>query len=535
MIEPINNILEILCRVCFSNAGYLIKLKENKIENIAFYGETFYLPELLSKFLIEKHNSGDLEKEDYAGKAIIKKLNFNFPVNAIFIKKLYSNENNELFFVILLSSKSGNFKSVFNNEVKNILIVLTEKLKISGEENKQNSGISKSNKEYLLKHYRNFFDLLLEVSEDLIFILDRSGYFVTVNDFGAASLDYGTEEIIGKHFLEFVSPNDKISAEKAFGRLIENDKITTSEIIFLSKYGKEIIFEISGNSLSEDGRIAGVLGVGKNITQLRVFEEKINQTNNKLIEANRIISIERQRSQRQKAILFELNKMKSKFISNISHELRTPLASIIGFSETISSDHTLPIEMRNEFNDIILNEAKRLAKLINDVLDISKIENGELELNKIDADIVKILIEAVNNNKSDIEKKNIILSVDLPKESVILKVDEERISQVLNGLLTNAVKFTGEGGRISVSAHEFYKEFEISISDTGIGIPSKDLPNIFQKFYKVNRPGMEIPGTGLGLVFVKQIVDLHKGFITILSDVNKGTTVIFKLPKTSKT
>ena len=105
---------------------------------------------------------------------------------------------------------------------------------------------------------------------------------------------------------------------------------------------------------------------------------------------------------------------------------------------------------------------------------------------------------------------------------------------MLNNILNNAVKFTPLKGRIIISALGLYKEIEITISDTGIGIPEKDLPYIFQKFCRVSRPGTEIPGTGLGLVFVKQIVDLHKGFISIQSEVNKGTTVILKLPKDSK-
>ncbi len=531
MIELFNNILEIICRLSISNAGCVIKLNYDTQETIAFFGDKSEIANPLSRVLFEKYITGELEKDFSNNPDFIKKLDCGFPVNSFLVKKLYSDMNKESFFLILLSKEPENFAKGLEPHIDRTINILIEKLKqnINTDEDHLNP-----NKEYILKHYRGFFNLLLGVSEDFIFILDRNGCFVTVNDFGAASLDFGPEELVGKHFLDFVLVKDKTAAEKAFGRIIEQDKIITFETIFLSKYGDEIIFEISGNSLWENGKIAGVLGVGKNITELRVFEEKISQINIKLIEANRIILIERQRSQRQKAILFELNNMKSKFISNISHELRTPLASIIGFSETISSDSDMPVEMKNEFNEIILNEAKRLAKLISDVLDVSRIENGELELNKTDADIVKILNESVNINKTIIEKKNITLTVDFPKESVNLRVDEERILQVLNGLLTNAVKFTGNGGRITISAHEFYKEFEISITDTGIGIPAKDLPYIFQKFYKVNRPGMEIPGTGLGLVFVKQIVDLHKGFITILSDINKGTTVIFKLPKASK-
>ena len=101
----------------------------------------------------------------------------------------------------------------------------------------------------------------------------------------------------------------------------------------------------------------------------------------------------------------------------------------------------------------------------------------------------------------------------------------------MRALLNNSIKFTPAGGRITISGQSLYKEFEIIFSDTGVGIPEKDLPNIFQKFYRVNRPGTEIPGTGLGLVFVKQIVDLHKGLITVESEIDKGTSFVIKLPK----
>ena len=109
--------------------------------------------------------------------------------------------------------------------------------------------------------------------------------------------------------------------------------------------------------------------------------------------------------------------------------------------------------------------------------------------------------------------------------------DEERLQEVLQALLSNAVKFANNGGRITVIGQSLFKEFEIIISDTGIGIPRKDLPNIFEKFYRVSRPGQEIPGAGLGLVLSKQVIDLHKGLITVESEENKGSAFIIKLPK----
>src|ERR1035437_7569827 len=271
--------------------------------------------------------------------------------------------------------------------------------------------------------------------------------------------------------------------------------------------------------------------VGKNTTQLRELTDEMENLRMKLIEANRIISIERQRANQRKSFLEELNKMKSDFVTNRSHELRTPLASIIGFSETIDSDPDMPDAMKTEFNSTILNEGKRLARLINDVLDISKLEGDAIDIVKSRFNVILILNEVIESQIKNAQAKNITLSRELPEEEVLIDADKERISQTIGRLLNNAVKFTNEKGRIKVIAKNLFNEFEIIISDTGIGIPEADLPYIFQKFYRVSRPGTEIPGTGLGLAFVKQIIYLHKGFITVQSEVGKGTTFAIKLPK----
>ncbi|MCE1189639.1 MAG: ATP-binding protein [Ignavibacteria bacterium] len=370
---------------------------------------------------------------------------------------------------------------------------------------------------------------LIETADDLIFSLDRQGNFTSVNNAGALNLEYLPFEMIGKHFLEFVSEEHKALIARSFQEILKSKKVVTFDAFFISKYSKEIIFEINARAMYEGARIDGVLGIGRNITNRRATQEKMKELNNKLIEANRIISIERDRAKQKISILEELNRLKNEFVSNVSHELRTPLASIIGFAETMDSDRDMPEEMRVEFNQIILNEAKRLAKLINDVLDISKIEEGKVVLNKSEFNLVEILEPLIEQYAKKIQDKGIVFWYELPKHKVITFGDKGRLYQVVENLLSNALKFTNEG-RITLLAQTLYREFEIIITDTGIGIPKKDLPYIFQKFYRVSRPGAEIPGTGLGLAFVKQIVDLHKGFITLQSEEHKGTTAIIKLP-----
>jgi len=189
----------------------------------------------------------------------------------------------------------------------------------------------------------------------------------------------------------------------------------------------------------------------------------------------------------------------------------------------------MPQELRDEFNQIILTEAKRLATLINDVLDISKIEEGKIELVKSEFSFNEVLNQLVEEYQRQAREKGIIFRSEVPEQQIFLFADKSRIIQVLDNVLSNAIKFTTQG-RITLIVQSMYRECEIIVTDTGIGIPKKDIPFLFQKFYRVSRAGSEIPGTGLGLAFVKQIIDLHKGYITIKSEEDKGSTVVIKLP-----
>jgi signal transduction histidine kinase len=221
--------------------------------------------------------------------------------------------------------------------------------------------------------------------------------------------------------------------------------------------------------------------------------------------------------------------MKTEFVSNISHEFRTPLASIIGFSESIASDPSMTAEHKREFNEVILAEGKRLAKLINNVLDLTRLEKGEIGLNTSTFNFVALLEKVIASRLNEIKNKGLHFTQELPQKEIKIKGDKERLIQVFNSLLDNAVKYTGKGGRISVFVNSLYKEFEVIITDTGIGIAKKDLPYIFQKYYRDSKSTEQYAVKGLGLVFVKEIVDLHKGSISVQSELNEGTTFIVKL------
>ena len=379
-------------------------------------------------------------------------------------------------------------------------------------------------------NFKNKFEILLNVSEDLIFILNSSGYFEVVNDNGAKKLGYNATDLIGKHFTDLIDSSNAKSVSESINKLLNNDEMVTFQASVSLKDDRKVIYEFNCRSIKENSNINNLMGIGRDITQTINDQNKILELDEKLTEANRLILIERQRSTYSKSMLEELNRLKNEFMSSISHEMRTPLASIIGFSETIDTDTQMPVEMRKEFNKIILKEGKRLARLINDVLNITKLEGGEIKLEKKRVDIVKLIEKIIKEIKPNIIKKEIKLTTDLPNDESILIIDEDKIYQILFELLNNAIKFTPKGGRITVIGQTLYKEFEIIISDTGVGIPEKDISFVFQKFYRAERNESETEGAGLGLVFVKQIVDLHKGFISIQSNAGKGTSFNIKLP-----
>lgn len=388
--------------------------------------------------------------------------------------------------------------------------------------------------EKLLKlgDWKGLFLGLFDIARELFFVLDENGSIITINQFGASSLDYTTQELKGKHFMDLIDPFYTQLVNASINLALKNDD-SFFEASLVNKFEKVNRYQISIRTIKKDEIVIGLLGVGKDVTMQRKLENELIDLKPKLVEAERLISLERARSSHQKMMLEELNKMKSEFVSNISHELRTPLASIVGFSETIASDPNMPVEMRNEFNLIILNEGKRLAKLINDVLDLSRMETGRIAINKSKMDIVKLIHRLINNNRDLIDSRNLILTLEAPYDEIVIEADEERLLQALDSIMENSIKFSKEGGRIKVILNNLYREVEIVISDTGIGIPEKDLPYLFQKFYRVNRPDSDISGAGMGLVFVKQIVDLHKGLINIQSEPNKGTSVLIKLLKSN--
>src|SRR5262244_2366955 len=226
------------------------------------------------------------------------------------------------------------------------------------------------------------------------------------------------------------------------------------------------------------------------------------------------------------------NRHKSEFLANMSHELRTPLNAIIGFSEVLQEKLFGDLnDKQAEYTSDILTSGQHLLSLINEILDLSKVEAGRMELELALFDLPLAIDNARTFVRERAVKHGITLDVDVDERLGEYMGDERKIKQILLNLLSNAVKFTPEGGRISISANKTDNGAEISVSDTGIGIAPEDRAKIFEEFRQVGRDyAHKGEGTGLGLTLAKKFVELHGGKIWVESEVGKGSSFTFTLP-----
>ena len=540
MNELIDNTFKILAKVTNSKTGLLLRINNFESSVMSIVGGNPAMFEEFIQSLAHLHRSIGIGYDSVEILPVYKSIVNELDVQSCFIQNVYSiNEQNDSVYLVLFSDEINKLLHSENDACMSILNILRNQVKELFYESLNEESLlpfadNKVDADTIVKNWEENFKNLLLISNDLIFILDKDGCFLKVNNSGSLLLDYTERELLGKHFLELVPTEENIEVSEAISKMLQSDKVIKFTTNLKTKLNRLTSFEITGRTIIRDGKVIGMLGIGNDISRMKKYEDELIKLKPKLTEAQRLISLERARLWQQGSLIEELDRLKSEFVSNISHEFRTPLASIIGFSETIVSDPDLPEEMKSEFNKVILYEGKRLAKLINDVLDISRIEGGRIILNKTCFNLVEILKEVVEHNRESALKKRITLEFEHPQDQILIEADKEKIAQSFEALINNAIKFTNEDGRVKVIVINLFKEVEIVISDTGIGIPKKDLPYIFQKFYRVSRPGTEIPGTGIGLVFVKQMIDIHKGMISVQSEIGNGTSFSVKFLKSFK-
>jgi signal transduction histidine kinase len=277
-------------------------------------------------------------------------------------------------------------------------------------------------------------------------------------------------------------------------------------LIYLSNAKREHAFSDSDVVLLQT--LAGSMGVA--LENARLYRE-IEQKSRELESASR---------------------HKSEFLANMSHELRTPLNAIIGFSEVLSERMFGEInEKQEEYVGDILESGRHLLSLINDILDLSKIEAGKMELEPTEFDLSSAIENTLVLVKERAQRRGISLTHTLDEHLGTISADERKVKQVLLNLLSNALKFTPAGGQISVQAAMRDGVAEMSVTDTGVGIAPEDQETIFEEFRQVGTAAKKVEGTGLGLAISRKFVELHGGKIWVKSEIGRGSTFTFTLPR----
>jgi signal transduction histidine kinase/GGDEF domain-containing protein len=278
-------------------------------------------------------------------------------------------------------------------------------------------------------------------------------------------------------------------------------------------------------------------GASDYLTKPLILEEMIVRLQKVLDERQRFVRLKDFIAQLEKANqeLKRLDEMKSEFVSVASHELRTPLATIKNAVQLLLKGKTGEInEAQTKFLSIAERNINRLTNILNNVLDLSRIESGKIRMKFEELDLTAVIEFILSSLKHQADVKSIQFKMDVPADLPSVLGDREKLEQILTNLIGNAIKFTPEGGEVSVSAKPFHEEKNrvvISVRDSGIGIPKDYLEKVFEKFYQVEGSlHRSVSGTGLGLAITKGLVETHQGKIWAESEVGKGTTFNFTLP-----
>ena len=323
-----------------------------------------------------------------------------------------------------------------------------------------------------------------------IMVLDKETAVIAVNPAIERMFAVTQSRAQGKTFLEII-PNNDIA--EVINQVLRSNTIVSRELAIVWPVHK--ILQLNAVPIVEAGAVAGCLIVAHDVTEMRRLET-----------------------------------VRTDFVSNVSHELKTPLTSIKGFVETLLEGALDDKEHAQQFLKIIQEHTNRLNNLINDLLDLSYLESGESALVKEPVDLRELTDKVLSGFGVMIKKRSVLVKNEIPAD-VAVSADRAKIEQVFTNLIDNAVKFNKEKGQLVITARADAGELMVSVQDSGIGIPVKDLPRIFERFYRVDKArSREMGGTGLGLSIVKHIIELHNGAVGVESTEGIGSRFWFTLP-----
>ncbi|HEX7595068.1 MAG TPA: PAS domain S-box protein, partial [Gemmatimonadaceae bacterium] len=375
---------------------------------------------------------------------------------------------------------------------------------------------------------------LLESNIDALMTTDPRGIITDANKQMEALTGSTRDELIGAPFKNYFT--DPTRAEAGINQVLSEGKVTNYELTARARDGSLTVVSYNASTFHDRDRILqGVFASARDVTELKLFEQRLQQKNVELEEASR---------------------MKSEFLANMSHELRTPLNAIIGFSEVLVDGLVGEMtEQQRGFLSDIYNSGKHLLSLINDILDLSKIEAGKMTLDLEPVQVGSLFANSLSIIREKAAARNIRLTLEAPEELGVVRSDARKVKQIVYNLLSNAVKFTSERGDVTLKAtrvpraevgelsgasmgrtfpladNEFSDFLKISVTDTGMGISPEGLDLLFKPFSQIDSGlSRKFEGTGLGLAMVKLLADLHGGSVAVESEVGKGSRFTVWLP-----
>lgn len=332
---------------------------------------------------------------------------------------------------------------------------------------------------------------ILESMVEGIIVVDKTSRIVSVNPTVENIFNISKKNLEGKIFLEVIRNND---ISDIISAVLKKGEFTSCELTLVWPVQK--IFQINASPVFEKGIVSGCLLVIHDMTEIRKLET-----------------------------------MRRDFVANVSHELKTPLTSIKGFLETLLEGALDDKENNRRFLIIMQNHTERLNKLVDDLLSLSHLESKEILLRKDFFNLYQQVAKVITNCVAQLKKRNIEIKNELPV-NLLVNADKDKLEGVFTNLIDNAIKFNKEKGIIRIYSQDEERRIKIVIEDSGIGIPEKDIPRIFERFYRVDKArSRELGGTGLGLSIAKHIVELHGGTIGVESVEGLGSKFWFTLPK----
>jgi PAS domain S-box-containing protein len=377
-----------------------------------------------------------------------------------------------------------------------------------------------------LQETTDFLHSILDSSTDYAIIAtDMDWHVLTFNEGARRTFGFEPEEILGWPASRLAPPEE---ATKAFGaemvRVLQMHGRFYGEGMRVRKSGQRFpVRTVTTIRASRPGKPLGYTIICRDITQDKALEQRLRDYTDNL---ERMVAEKTAELREVNVELVRANQLKSQFLANMSHELRTPLNAIMGFAEAIRDGVAGdPTAEQREFSEDIYQAGRQLLGMINDILDLAKVEAGAMELTLEPCDLASLIDEVVRVARGLARRKGIELRSDVKPRPLEITADALKVKQVLYNLLSNAIKFTGASGKVSVEARLGKETAEIRVSDTGIGIAPEDLLAIFDEFRQVDSSlTRKHEGTGLGLALTRRLVQLHGGEIGVESELGKGST-----------